>query len=123
MALSGQTQPQMGSLPLIIESFELEETCKGHLVQLPCNEKGHPSSIRCSEPIQPDFQCLHGWGTHHISGQYLAFLCMLTTQDVLAGGITWPRSRAPSMEKGTKGQQKVLWKMVTVKIKLEELQT
>jgi len=25
----------------IIESFELEETLKGHLVQLPCLEQGH----------------------------------------------------------------------------------
>jgi len=24
-----------------MESFELEETLNGHLVQLPCNEKGH----------------------------------------------------------------------------------
>jgi len=26
----------------IIESFELEGTLEGHLVQLPCNEQGHP---------------------------------------------------------------------------------
>jgi len=25
----------------IIESFELEKTCEGHPVQLPCNERGH----------------------------------------------------------------------------------
>ena len=26
----------------IIQSFELEGTLTGHLVQLPCNEQGHP---------------------------------------------------------------------------------
>lgn len=26
---------------LIMEPFELEETLKGHLVQLPCNEQGY----------------------------------------------------------------------------------
>jgi len=42
----------------ITESFELEETFKSYLFQLPCNEQGHlppplpptASSIRCSEP-------------------------------------------------------------------------
>jgi len=27
------------------------------------------SSVRCSEPIQPDLECLQGWSIHHLSGQ------------------------------------------------------
>lgn len=42
----------------IIESFELEETPKGHLVQLPCNEQRQPQLIRCSEPHPIDLGCL-----------------------------------------------------------------
>ena len=42
----------------IIESLELEWTFKGHLVQLPCNEQGHP----------PCLESLQGWGIHNISG-------------------------------------------------------
>jgi len=52
----------------IIESFKLKETSKGHLVPL-CNKQGHHSSIRCSEPIQPDPGCLQGWGIQHLSVQ------------------------------------------------------
>ena len=47
----------------IMEPFELEGTFKGHLVQLPCNEQGHPQLHQGSEPhpVWPD--CLQGWGT------------------------------------------------------------
>ena len=40
--------------PVTIESFELEETFKGHLVQLPCNEQGHPMLDQAAQGlIQP----------------------------------------------------------------------
>ena len=39
----------------IVESFELEGTLKGHLVQLPCNEQGHLQLHQSAQrPIQPD---------------------------------------------------------------------
>jgi len=38
----------------IIELFELEGTLRGHLVQLCAMNRDTNSSIRCSEPIQPD---------------------------------------------------------------------
>ncbi len=43
----------------IIESFELEGTFKGHLVQLPCDEQEHPQLDQVAQShIQPDFECL-----------------------------------------------------------------
>ena len=42
---------------------------KGHLVQLPCNGQVHlqlQQVVQCS--VQPDFECLQGWGIHP-SGQ------------------------------------------------------
>jgi len=33
------------SIHRIVESLELEGTIKGHLVQLPCNEQGHPAVL------------------------------------------------------------------------------
>ena len=54
----------------IIESFELEGTVKGHLVQLLCHEQGHLQLNQSAQsPIQPDLECLQGRGIHHISGQ------------------------------------------------------
>ena len=39
--------------------FELEGTFKGHLVQLPCHEQGHPQLGQVAQnPIQPDLECL-----------------------------------------------------------------
>jgi len=54
----------------IIEFLELEETFKGHLVQLPCNEQRHAQLDQVAQDlIQPGLECLQGWGIHHISGQ------------------------------------------------------
>ena len=50
----------------IVESFELEGTIKGHLVQLPCNE--HLDQVAQSL-VQPDLQCLQGWGIHHMNSK------------------------------------------------------
>jgi len=42
---------EMCSTPyVLIESFELEGTLKGHLVQIPCTEQGHSQFHQCSEP-------------------------------------------------------------------------
>ena len=54
-----------------MELFELEGTFKGHLVQLPCSEQGHPQLHQCSEPIQPDLGHLRGWGTTTSLGRML----------------------------------------------------
>ena len=41
----------------IIESFELEETTKSHLVQASCNEQGYLQLDHVGQrPIQPDFE-------------------------------------------------------------------
>ena len=54
----------------IKESSELEATLKGHLVPLPCSEQGHLQLHQIAQtPIQPDLECLQGWGFHHLSGQ------------------------------------------------------
>jgi len=46
---------------VIIDLFKLERTFRGNPVQLPCNEQGPYSSIRCSEP---GFECHQVWGIH-----------------------------------------------------------
>ena len=38
------------SYHIIIESLELEETFKGHLVQLPCNAQGHAQLRQVAQP-------------------------------------------------------------------------
>jgi len=54
----------------IIESLELERTFKGHQVQLPCSEQGHPQLYQVAQSlVQPGLECLQGWGFHHSSGQ------------------------------------------------------
>jgi len=56
----------------IKESFEWEETPKGHLIQLSCNEQGHLQLHQVLQsPIQPDLECLQEWGIHHLSGQFV----------------------------------------------------
>ena len=54
----------------IMETFELEGTPKGHLVQLPCNEHGHLQVDQVPQsPILPDLECFQGHGIHRLSGQ------------------------------------------------------
>ena len=54
----------------VIELSELEGTFKGHLLQPPCNERGHLQLDQVAQsPIQPDLECLQGWGIHHLLGQ------------------------------------------------------
>ena len=44
-----------------MESFELEETIIGQLVQLPCNEQEYLQLDQVVQsPVQPDFECLQG---------------------------------------------------------------
>ena len=63
----------------MIDSSELEGMLKGHLVQLSCNEQGDLQLDQGAEsPIQPDFACLQGQDTHHISGQPVQVLHILT---------------------------------------------
>ena len=48
----------------ITESLELEGTFKDHLVQLPCNEQGHPQlDLGVQGLIQPHLESPQGWGT------------------------------------------------------------
>lgn len=54
----------------ISELFVLEETPKGHLVQLPRNEQGHLQQDEVAQSlVQPDFECRQGQGINHLSGQ------------------------------------------------------
>jgi len=53
----------------IVESFALEGTLKGCLVQLPCTEQGHLQLHQVAQsPVQLDLGRLQGWGIHHFSG-------------------------------------------------------
>ena len=51
-----------------MQSFELEEILKGHLVQLPVPNRDTYSSVRCSEPLQE-------WDTHHLSEKPIPVPC------------------------------------------------
>ena len=54
------------SMYIIIESFELEGTFKGQLVQL----RGTPTDTSGAQsPVQTDLECLQGRSIHHLSGQ------------------------------------------------------
>ena len=55
----------------IIESFELEGTFKGHLVQIPCNEQGHPQLHQVHRAPFILTWCLQGWGIYHIPMQLI----------------------------------------------------
>ena len=45
---------------IIIESFDLDGTFKGHLVQPPFNEQGHLQLHQGAQsPVQPDLERLH----------------------------------------------------------------
>lgn len=62
----------------IIESFELEETFKGHFVQLPCNKQGHLQLNQVAQClIQPDLDCLQGLDIHHIFGQPVQYASVI----------------------------------------------
>lgn len=54
---------------MIIELFELERICKGHLAQPPCNAQGHPQLHQVVRAPSPVLGGLQGWGTtasgHH----------------------------------------------------------
>ena len=52
----------------IMESFELERTFRGHLVQLPCNEQGHPQLHQVLRAPSSPTCWPQGWGTHYHSG-------------------------------------------------------
>jgi len=56
----------------IIRWFGLEGTFKGRLIQTPCSEQEHlqPDQVTRS-PVQPDLECVQGWGIYHLSGQLL----------------------------------------------------
>ena len=53
-----------------VESFELEGTFKGHLVQSALQWTGTATAPSGAQsPVQPDLGCFQGWGTHHLPGQ------------------------------------------------------
>jgi len=55
----------------------LEGIIKGHLVPLLRNEQGHTQLDQAAQsPIQPDLECLQGWGIHYLSGQTVSVLQM-----------------------------------------------
>ena len=66
----------------IEESLELEGTLEGHLVQLPAVNRDTYSSIRCSEPTQPDPECHQGWGINHPLGKLFHCLTTLITKNL-----------------------------------------
>ena len=54
----------------ILESFELDDTFKGHLVQLPCNEQGHLQQDQSAQSSAlPELECLQERGIQNHSGQ------------------------------------------------------
>jgi len=56
----------------------LEGALKGHLVQLPCNEHGHPQLDQVAQsPINPGLECPQGWGFQHTSREPVPVLCEL----------------------------------------------
>lgn len=58
------------SISIITESFQLEGTFKGHLVQLPCTEQGHLQLDQVAQsPVYADLECLQGQSSHHLSRQ------------------------------------------------------
>ena len=66
-----------------MESFELEGTFKGHLVQLPCNEQGHLQLDQIAQsPIQPDTECLQGWVHPPPLGNLFQCLTILIIKDI-----------------------------------------
>ena len=69
----------------IIESFKLEDTFKGHLAQLCCNEQGDLQLDQIAQsPVQPDLECFQGQGTHSLvvvlMYQYVRLRCDYTSK-------------------------------------------
>ena len=60
------TNPSLSSLTYrIMQSFDYIIL---HLVQLPCNEQGHPQLDQVSQSlVQPDFECLQEQDFYHLS--------------------------------------------------------
>ena len=67
MATEGQSDKMVSDMEVGIietEQFELEGTFKG-----PVYEQGHLQLDQVAQsPIQPDLECLQGWGMNHLSG-------------------------------------------------------
>ena len=62
----------------IIESFGLDETCKGHLVQAPCNKQGHLQQDQVAQsPIQPDLEWFHADSTNSLGNLFQCFTLII----------------------------------------------
>jgi len=73
-------------LARVIETFELEETFKGHLVQLPCSEQGH---LRLSQVLRAPSSLALKVSRDAASATSLGNLCQwLTTLTVKKQSIT-----------------------------------
>ena len=73
MATEGQSDKMVSDMEVGIietEQFELEGTFKG-----PVYEQGHLQLDQVAQRlIQPDSECLQGWGIHHIFGHSVPVL-------------------------------------------------
>jgi len=72
---------------IIIESFELEGSLKGHLVQLPCRGCIQPDQS-AQNPVQPDIDCLHGWVLHYSHHKKRLFLYPIVADNAKS----WPEA-------------------------------
>jgi len=72
---------------IIIESFELEGSLKGHLVQLPCRGCIQPDQS-AQNPVQPDIDCLHGWVLHYSHHKKRLFLYPIVADNAKS----WPET-------------------------------
>ena len=77
------------------ESFELEGTIEGRLVQLLCTEQGHLQLDQVAQSlVLPDTECTQGWGIHHP--------CIQCTQLTLFSELRmWSSTRYPEMTSST----------------------
>jgi len=68
----------------IIEWFGLEGTFKGHLVQPPCNERGHlqPDKVAQS-PVQLVLEHFHGGGIYTSLGNLFQYFSTLVLKKFL----------------------------------------
>ena len=77
----------------IMESFELEETFKGHLVQLPCNEQGCLHYIRL---LRAPSSLTLSVSTDGVSTTYLGNLCQCLTSLSVKKLLPYVHSNLPS---------------------------